>query len=103
MKELTILKHCPTHWSSLEKIIKCLLQQWDALYAYFDKEAENNQAARVLRLDHHLKNLKTKLYFLLCTCYLCKFNAIFQSSFPMLLSLQAEAIVLRPRIFLLDT
>ena len=58
VKELKILKHCPTRRLSLEKVIKRLLQLWDALYAYFDKEVENNQAARVLKLDHHLKSLR---------------------------------------------
>ena len=50
-EELIKLKQCLTHWLSLEKVIKRLLQQWDALYPYFDKEAENNRVARVLRLD----------------------------------------------------
>lgn len=102
VKELKILKHCPTRWLSLEKVIKRLLQQWDALHAYFDKESENNHAARVLRLNNHLKSLKTKLYFLFLDYALdslCKFNATFQSSFPMLPSLQAEVMRLT-RIFL---
>ena len=102
VKELKIIKHCPTRWLSLERVIKRLLQQWDALYAYFDKEAESNQAARVLRLDNHLKSLKTKLYFLFLDYaldFICKFNATFQSSLPMLPSLQAEVTRLI-RIFL---
>ena len=62
-----------------------------ALYAYFDKEAENNQAARVLTLDHYLKD--EAVFSLPSLDSLCKFNAIiFQSSIPMLPSLQAEVI-----------
>lgn len=47
--ELKIVKHCQTRWLSLERSVKRVLVQWDALYAYFDKEAEANRAARVKR------------------------------------------------------
>lgn len=62
--QLKILKHCKTRWLSLERAVKRVLVQWDALYAYFDKEAESNHAARVLRLDAHFKSQKTKLVLL---------------------------------------
>ena len=86
------IKHCPTRWLSLERVIRHLLQQWDALFAYFDKESERNYAARVLRLNNHLKILKTKLYFLFLDYALealYKFT-IFQKRFPVLPLLQAE-------------
>ena len=31
------LKHCKTRWLSLERSVKRVLQQWQALLAYFDK------------------------------------------------------------------
>ena len=42
---LRVLKHCTTRWLSLERCVKRLLDQWPALYAYFDKEAESDRNA----------------------------------------------------------
>lgn len=44
-KELKILKHCKTRWLSLEKCVQRVIQQWSALYAYFDKQAETDHSA----------------------------------------------------------
>ena len=93
VQALKIVKHCKTRWLSLERAVKRVLQQWDALHAYFDKEAETDRSARVLRLDGHLRSELTKLVFLFLEFALdalCKFNAVFQSSLPMLPSLQSE-------------
>ena len=93
-KELKIIKHCKTRWLSLEKAVKRVLQQWCALYAYFDREAETNRAARVLRLEQHLKSALTKRLVLLFLEFaldsLNKFNGVFQSSLPMLPSLKSQ-------------
>lgn len=93
VKELKIIKHCKTRWLSLEKSVKRVLEQWCALYAYFDKISENDHSARVLRLDQHFKSPLTKLIMLFLEFALdsmCRFNAIFQSSLPLLPSLKAE-------------
>ena len=63
-KELKIIKHCKTHWLSLEKAVQHVLYQWSALHAYFDKEAEDDTTARVARLDQHFKSPMTKLVML---------------------------------------
>ena len=55
---LRILKHCTTRWLSLERCVKRLLDQWPALHAYFDREAENDRNARLQRIAKHLKILK---------------------------------------------
>ena len=55
---LWILKHCTTRWLSLERCVKRLLDQWPALYAYFDKEAESDRNARLQRIA---KNTEVKL------------------------------------------
>ena len=92
-KELKIIKHCKTRWLSLDKAVKRVLQQWCALHAYFDREAETNRLARVLRLDQHMKSPLTRLSMLFLEFTLdslCKFNGVFQSSLPMLPSLKAE-------------
>ena len=62
----------------------------------------SNYVARVLRLNNHIKSLKKKLYFLYLDYaleVLCKLKGFFQSSFPMLPSLQAE-VTRFTRIFL---
>ena len=55
-KELKILKHCKTRWLSLDRAVKRVPQQWDALYAYFDREAETDRSGRVLGLDNNFKS-----------------------------------------------
>ena len=34
--------NCSAQWLSLERCVKRLLDQWPALHAYFDKEAESD-------------------------------------------------------------
>ena len=92
-KELKILKHCKTRWLSLEKCVQRVIQQWSALYAYFDKQAETDHSARVSRLDQHFKSHLSKLVMLFLEFALeslCKFNAVFQSTLVMLPSLKSE-------------
>ena len=93
VKELKIIKHCKTRWLSLEKCVQRVLQQWSALYAYFDKVSEEDRSARALRLDEHFKSELTKLvmYFLeFALDCMCRFNAIFQLNLPMLPCLKTE-------------
>ena len=93
VKELKIIKHCTTRWLSLERCIQRVLRQWHALYAYFDKISETDHSARVLRLDQHFKSPLSKLVLLFLEFALdcmCKFNAIFQLSLPMLPFLNTE-------------
>jgi hypothetical protein len=66
-KKLKILKHCKTRWHSLEKVVHRAIQQWPALYAYFDQVAESDHSSRVKRLNQHLKSPLTKLVMLLIT------------------------------------
>lgn len=93
VKEVKIIKHCKTRWLSLEKCVQRVLEQWSALYAYFDRISEEDGSARVIRLDQHFKSQLTKLVFYFLEFALdsmCKFNGIFQLSLPMLPSLKAE-------------
>ena len=64
-KELKVLNHCKTRWLSLDRAVKRVLDQWDALHAYFDREAETDDSARVVRLDNHFKSCLTKLILFL--------------------------------------
>lgn len=77
----------------MERCIQRVLQQWCALYAYFDKVSEGDHSARVNRLDQHFRSPLTKLvlFFLeFALDCMCRFNAIFQLSLPMLPSLKSE-------------
>ena len=64
-----------------------------SLHAYFDHVSESDQSSRVMRLNQHLKSPLTKLVLLLLEFALdsmCKFNAVFQLSLPMLPALKRE-------------
>ena len=41
IKPLKFLKHYTTHWLSLERCIKRIIDKWPALYAYFNHEAND--------------------------------------------------------------
>ena len=77
-----ILKHVKTRWLSLERVVKRVLQQWRALYSYFDHVSERDGSARVMRLNQHFNSHLTQLIFLflefLSLESMCKFNAAFQ-------------------------
>lgn len=77
----------------MERVVQRTLQQWSALYAYFDKVSEDDHSARVARLDQHLKSPLTKLVLFLLEFALesmSKFNTAFQMSLPMLPALKTE-------------
>ena len=63
IKPLKVLKHCTTRWLSLQRCIRRLLQQWPALFAYFDRQVDiepsNN---RVCRVASQLKDPEVKLF-----------------------------------------
>ena len=92
-KKLKIIKHCKTCLLSLERVVKRVLQQWFALHGYFDRISESDNSSRVMRLNQYLNSPLTKLVLLFLEFALdsmCKFNAIFQSSLPMLPALKVE-------------
>lgn len=62
IKPLRILKHCTTRWLSLQRCIKRLIDQWPALYSYFDRQAGIEASnARVQRIASQLKDPEVKL------------------------------------------
>ena len=73
-----LLKHCTTHWLSLEHALTCLLVLWPALFAYFDRKSETGNE-RVQRITKKLASVETKLYASF-VCYTLKslnsFNVI---------------------------
>ena len=42
IRPMKILKHCTTRWLSLERCIKRVIDQWPALFAYFDREMKDS-------------------------------------------------------------
>ena len=63
IKPLRILKHSTTRWLSLERCLKRLIEQWPALYCYFDRTAESEPGNdRVQRVAKQLKDPEVKLF-----------------------------------------
>ncbi len=63
IKPLRLLKHCTTRWLSLQRCVKRLIDQWPALYCYFDQQVSSTTAnARMLRIASQLKNPEVKLF-----------------------------------------
>ena len=98
IQPLKILKHCTTRWLSLERCIKRVIDQWPALYAYFDREADivtSNE--RVQRIS---KQLKKPIVRLICHFVsfalkpLNKFSITFQTHASRIGSLQSDVRVL---------
>ena len=48
---LKLLKHCSTRWLSLERCVRRLLQQWNALRSYFASHDECEKGGRVQCAD----------------------------------------------------
>ena len=92
---LRILKHCTTRWLSLERCVKRLLDQWPALYAYFDKEAETDRNARLQRIAKHLKKNEVKLLCHFVSYALkgfSKFSLAFQTHASRIGTLQSDVL-----------
>ncbi len=62
IKPLKILKHSTTRWLSLQRCIKRLLDQWPALYCYFDRHSGKEKTNdRVQRIAKCLSDSEAKL------------------------------------------
>ena len=75
---LSIVKHCPTRWLSLERAVRRLLTLWPALRAYFDRERGTN--AHAARVADALMSTETKLWFQFVAFALNSFNTALQTS-----------------------
>ena len=83
IKPLRILKHCTTRWLSLQCCVKRLIEQWPALYAYFDRQVDIEVTnARVQRIASQLKDPAVKLmchFVLYALKPFNKFSTVFQT------------------------
>ena len=101
-QQLKFLKHFKRRWLSLERSVKRVIQQWQALHAYLDKKSEEDKSARVQCLNKHLESPLTKLvmHFVEYSLdFLCKFNAISQSDLSILPSLKVKVLGLLHILF----
>ena len=96
IKPLRVLKHCTTRWLSLERCLRRLLDQWPALYAYFDLEAEGPQRGGKDRLQRIMKQLRNPMVKLFCHFVLFalkplnRFSTAFQTHASRIASLQSD-------------
>ncbi|XP_060125518.1 uncharacterized protein LOC118081198 [Zootoca vivipara] len=79
---LELLRDCSTRWLSLLTCIQRVLNQWDALKAYFGSLEEVEKSAKLRDLAGHLADPVVKIYFLFLAAALkpfSEFNIAFQS------------------------
>ena len=101
IEPLRIVKHCTTRWLSLERCLKRLIDQWPALYAYFDRETDSvsrsSGNSRVQRVANSLHNPMVKLichFVAFAMKPLNKFSTAFQTNASRIGSLQSDVQVL---------
>lgn len=78
-----ILNHYEIRWLSFQSCVARILEQWDALIAFFQQEYEDDKNLSAECILLNLKNPNVKLYFLFFDYILAlvnKFNILFQSS-----------------------
>lgn len=83
IEHLGILKHCPTRWLSLLRVVERLLHQYPALSAYFASHEDGEKPGRVKRVVDRFKDPYTKLTLLFLQYILpvlMEFNKLFQVS-----------------------
>lgn len=83
--EHKILKVMKVRWLSLSKAVDRVLEQFNALHLFFDKEAKQKDATAAQRIHHCINNRWTKLYLQFLNYILplvCKRNEEFQAERP---------------------
>ncbi|CAM4577119.1 unnamed protein product [Leuciscus chuanchicus] len=98
---LKLLRYCSTRWLSLLTCIQRVLNQWDALQAYFNSHEEVERSFKVRDLASHLRDPIVKTYFLFLSAALkplSEFNIAFQSEGIQIHRLEEEMCRLMKRI-----
>ncbi|XP_061885006.1 uncharacterized protein LOC133635755 [Entelurus aequoreus] len=98
---LELLRYCATSWLSLLTCINQVLNQWDALQAYFASHEDVEKPGKVKMLAEHLTNKKTKFFFLFLSQALkplADFNVMFQTEGVIVHRLHREMTSLVKRI-----
>ncbi|XP_047236692.1 uncharacterized protein LOC124877498 [Girardinichthys multiradiatus] len=97
---LELLGYCSTRWLSLLTCIQRVLNQWDALQAYFNSHEEVERSAKVCDLASHVHDPIVKAYFMYLSALkpLYEFNIVFQSEAVQIHRLEEEICRLIKRI-----
>ncbi|XP_077423442.1 zinc finger protein 862-like isoform X2 [Vanacampus margaritifer] len=88
-----ILKHCPTRWLSLQKVVERTLSQYEALKSYFASHADVERAGKVKSIHDRLQDPVTllTLHFLsFILPQINQFNIVFQTEACMIGDLLPE-------------
>ena len=92
-----ILKPAQARWLSLQMCVSRIIEQWDALEAFFAHQASIERLVSADNLASAYRNPIFKLYFNFLYCVLpkfTKFNKLFQSESPNLHCLTSELVAL---------
>ena len=80
--DAVILKHCPTRWLSLERVINRVLNQLSALTSYFASHDDVERPGRIRRIHERLSKpltTMTLLFLQYALPFLNEFNRLFQN------------------------
>ena len=80
--DAVILKHCPTRWLSLERVINRVLNQLPALTSYFASHDDVERPVRIRRIHERLSKpltTMTLLFLQYALPFLIEFNRLFQN------------------------
>jgi len=83
IEHLGLLKHCPTRWLSLLKVVERLLHQYPALAEYFASHEDGEKPGRMKTVVDRFKDPNTKVTLLFLQYILpvlMDFNRLFQVS-----------------------
>ena len=98
IQPVRVLKHSTTRWLSIRRCLKRCLEQWDALYAFFDHQQD--QEPRNERLKRLIKHMESPLSKLVCKFVLFaleplnKFSVLFQTNASRVGTMQADFLSL---------
>ncbi|KAJ8333719.1 hypothetical protein SKAU_G00410380 [Synaphobranchus kaupii] len=87
------IRYCATRWLSLHTCINRVLNQWNALLAYFESHEDVEKPGKVKMLAGHLSNKETKFFFIFLSHALkplVDFNVAFQAEGVMVHRLHKE-------------
>ncbi|KAJ4927964.1 hypothetical protein JOQ06_015764 [Pogonophryne albipinna] len=90
---LKLLRYCATRWLSLLTCINRVLNQWNALLAYFESHEDVEKPGKVRMLAGHLSSKETKFFFFFLSHALkplVDFNVAFQAEGVMVHRLHKE-------------
>ena len=80
-----LLRACQTRWLSLQQCVRRIVEQWEALSAYFARASQEDRLIQAERIHNCLSNPHFKMFFYFLDFILPKFtdfNKLYQSKSP---------------------